>query len=469
MSHTNESPVNVYEVVVVGAGQVGDPLARACARAGRRTALIERDHLGGTCTNRGCTPTKTLQASARIAHLARRAPDFGVRRNNGVTIDMPAVQRRKQAIIDWFRRDTRAKIEETPHLDLVGGSARFTGPHQLAVTMNDGGDTRTLRAPTIVIDTGARPAVPSVDGLENVPFLDSTSILELNAVPRHLLILGGNYIGLEFAQMFRRLGSQVTLIEAEPHVLSQEDEDVCQAVEEMLSGEEIELVLGATAARADHDASGVCVTLQNTRQLRGSHLLIATGQTPNTNDLGLEEAGVATDEKGYVCVDEQLRSTTAPGVWAGGDVVGGPAFTHITYDDFRVLRANLLEDRAATTTGRLVPYTVYVDPQLGRVGLSERAARAAGKQFRVARLPMNEIARAIEAGETTGFLKALVEDGTNEILGCAVFGAEGGEIMSLIEVAMMGKLPYTALRDGVFAHPTLAEGVSDLFRVLDEE
>lgn len=454
-----------YDAVVVGAGQGGGPLASAFAEAGKRTALIEREHVGGTCINEGCTPTKTMIASARVAYLARRAADYGVE-TGGVAVDMRAVRERKRAVVESFREGSEKGIEETSGLDLIRGEARFTGPKTLRVEL--AGGAREIDADLIVLDVGTRPSPPPLPGLDRVSWLDSTSVMELADVPEHLLILGGGYVGVEFGQMFRRFGSRVTIVQRGKHLLGREDDDVAEAVAGILREDGIDVLLD-TEARAVEPGpdGGVRLTVvgpEGERTLTGSHLLSAAGRAPNTDALGLEAAGVETDTRGFIAVDERL-ATNVPDIYAIGDVTGGPAFTHISYDDFRVLRANLIDGGDETTTGRMVPYVVFIDPQLGRVGLTEAEARKHGA-VRVATMPMSGVARAVEVGETRGFLKAVVGE-DDRMLGFTALGIEGGEIMAMAQVAMMGKLPYTALRDGVFAHPTLAEAFNTLFATIE--
>ena len=457
-----------YDAIVIGAGQAGVPLSTALAGAGRKTALIERAHVGGTCVNVGCTPTKTMVASARVAHLARRAADYGVH-TGPVTVDLERVRQRKRDIVDSFRSGSERRIEQTDGVDLIMGEARFTGARSVEVR-RDGAETLRLAADLIFINTGDRPASPPVDGLSRVPTLNSTTIMELDHVPEHLLILGGGYIGLEFGQMFRRFGSAVTIIQRGHQLLAREDADVADEVAKILREDGVEVLLDAEARHVEQDANrALRLTVrqpEGERTLEGSHLLVAAGRTPNTEALDLPAAGVQTDQRGYVQANERLE-TNVPGIYALGDVKGGPAFTHISYDDFRIIRTNLLDGGHATTADRPVPYTVFIDPQLGRVGLTEEQARQSGRPIRVAKLPMSSVARALEVDETRGFMKAVVDAETQQILGAAVLGIEGGEVMAVLEVAMVGHLPYTALRDGVFAHPTLAESLNNLFMAMD--
>jgi pyruvate/2-oxoglutarate dehydrogenase complex dihydrolipoamide dehydrogenase (E3) component len=451
-----------YDAIVIGAGQAGGPLATALARSGKRTALIEREHVGGTCINEGCTPTKTMVASARVAYLARRGGSYGVE-TGPIRVDMGRVRERKRAIVKSFRAGSLRRIEAVPGVDLICAEARFTGPRQVAV------DGRSLDADLVFINAGCRPAAPDVEGLDRVPSLDSTSIMELDQVPEHLIVLGGGYVGLEFGQMFRRFGSRVTVVQRDRQLLPLEDEDVAAAVLDVLREDGIEVLLDARGLRAAPQGSGVRLTVRTPdgeRDLDGSHLLRAAGRVPNTDRLNLPSAGITADHKGFITVNERLE-TSAPGVYALGDVKGGPAFTHISYDDYRVIRTNLLQNGRACITDRLVPYTVFIDPQLGRVGLSEREAKRQGRPVRVARMPMTHVARALELDESRGFMKALVDPASGQILGAAILGIEGGELMAVFQLAMMGQVRYERLRDAVFAHPTLAESLNNLFSTLD--
>jgi pyruvate/2-oxoglutarate dehydrogenase complex dihydrolipoamide dehydrogenase (E3) component len=450
-----------FDLVVIGTGQAGGPLASEFAKAGRRVAAIERAHVGGTCVNVGCTPTKTMVASARVAALARRSAEYGVD-TGPVQVAMGRVRERKRAMVDSWRSGSERSLAASG-AELIRGEARFTGPKRVVVRLQGG--ERELTAETIVINSGARAATPDLPGLDGAPFLDSTSIMELDAVPEHLLVLGGGYIGLEFGQMFRRFGAAVTIVQHGRQLLGREDADIAETVAAILRDDDIAVLLQSKALRVAGGPGAIRLTVatpDGERVLEGSHLLVATGRRPNSDMLDLPAAGIAADERGNITVNERLETSVA-GVYAAGDVIGGPAFTHISYDDFRILRANLLHGGDCTTEGRLVPYTVFIDPQLGRVGLSEAEARKAGRSVKVATLKMSSVARAIETGETRGMMKAVVDADTGQILGAAVLGLEGGEIMGMLQIAMMGKLPYSALRDGVFAHPTLAESLNNLF------
>ena len=453
-----------YDAIILGAGQAGLPLSTALAGAGWKVALVERQHLGGSCINEGCTPTKTMVASAGVAYLVKRAADYGLRTGD-VRVDMATVRQRKRDIVHSFRRSSQRRVDNAEGLELLRGEGRFVAAHTVEVALNAGGTCR-ITADHVFINVGARPSIPPVPGLAGVPYLDSTTIMELGEVPEHLLIAGGGYVGVEFGQMFRRFGSEVTIVQRGDQLLSHEDADVAVAVADILAEDGIEILLGASVTRAALAEGGhIELTLdlgQGKRTLSGSHLLVATGRTPNTEALNLEAAGIEADDRGYIKVNSRLE-TNVPGVYALGDVKGGPAFTHISYDDYRVVRANLLDGEDASIEGRLVPYAVFIDPQLGRVGLTEKEARARGQAYRLAWMPMNYVARALELDRPRGLMKALVDPETDQILGIAVLGVEGGEIMAIVEVAMMGRLPYTALRDGIFTHPTLSESLNTLF------
>ncbi|MFZ0663774.1 MAG: mercuric reductase [Acidobacteriaceae bacterium] len=443
------------DAIIIGSGQAGNPLATALSRAGKKTALIESKHVGGACVNEGCSPTKTMVASARVAYLARRGSDFGVNAT-ALSVDLARVRERKRTLVETFRTGNEKRLARAENVELIRGEASFAGPKR--VTVNG----RTLHADWIFINTGLHSAIPPIEGIADVPLLDNASIMELDEVPEHLLVLGGGYVGLEFAQMFRRFGSCVTVIHKGKQLLSREDADVAEEVRKILVEDGIEILLNANVTRASGAVALEVEAPGGTRSVKGSHLLVAAGRVPNTEALELEAAGIATDERGFVRVNEFLE-TSVDGVYALGDVKGGPAFTHISYDDYRIVKANLLDGESRTTRGRFVPYTVYIDPQLGRVGMSENEARKLGRKIRVAKMPMSSVARALEMDESRGLMKIIVDAETERILGAAVLGVEGGEVMSAIEIAMMGGLKYTALQNATLAHPTLAESLNNIF------
>jgi pyruvate/2-oxoglutarate dehydrogenase complex dihydrolipoamide dehydrogenase (E3) component len=457
-----------FDVVLLGAGQANNPLSRSLSRAGKRVALIEKGKIGGTCVNTGCTPTKVMVASARIAYLTRRASEYGVH-PGAVEVRLDEVRSRARGIVEKFSSGSERQLEASPGLDLIRGEVSFIGPRTVRVQLNSGG-SRELSGKMVVIDTGCRPARPDVPGLDSVPWLDSTGILGLGATPDHLLVLGGGYIGVEFAQMFRRFGSRVTLVQKERQLLPREDPDMAEALAAILRQDGVEVILQAVASNVAGSGGEIHLTVRadgSERELTGSHLLVATGRTPNTDALNLQASGVEMDERGFIRVDERLE-TNVPGVYALGDVNGGPAFTHVSHHDNQILRENLLHNAGRTTAGRLVPFTLFTDPQFGRVGLTEKESRAQGRSVRIARLPMIGVARAVEIGEARGVLKAVVDARTNLILGCAALAIEGGEIMSMMQLAMMGGLTYQRLRDDMFAHPTLARGLNNLFTHFEE-
>jgi pyruvate/2-oxoglutarate dehydrogenase complex dihydrolipoamide dehydrogenase (E3) component len=454
------------DAIIIGTGQGGKPLAGALAEARWRSAIIERDRVGGACVVRGCTPTKTMLASARVAHLARRAGDFGVRTGH-VSVDLEVVRRRKRDIVDSWSAGSQKGMQRHETLELIMGTARFIGPRSVEVALNQGG-VRRLTAEHVFINVGTRNRALDIPGLDTIDHLDSTTVMELGEVPEHLIILGGSFTGLEFGQMFRRFGASVTIVERS-RLASREDPDVSEAIEETFRGEGIEVVTGAEAGSVAPGQSGsVALTVRldgRERVIQGSHLMVAAGVVPNSDLLDLASAGVATDERGNIVVNDQCE-TTAEGVWALGDATGAPPFTHTSYDDYRIIRQNLLEGGRASRAGRILPYVMFTDPQLGRVGMSEREAASAGRNVRVAKLPMSNVARAIETDETRGFMKAVVDADTDEILGAAVLGVEGGEVVTVLQMAMMGGLPWTRLRDAIIAHPTFSESINNLFMTL---
>jgi len=458
-----------YDAIIIGTGQAGKPLAGDLADAGMHVAIIEKaQRVGGSCVVEGCTPTKTMVASARVAHLARRGGDFGVR-TGPVSVDLARVRERKREVVESWSTGARKGLERHDLVDLVFGHARFVSPRAVEVELREGG-TRRLTAPRVFINTGTRPRIPSLDGLDRVSWLDNASAMELATVPEHLVILGGGFIAMEFGQMFRRFGAEVTVIEVGARIFPREHDDVADAVADIMREDGVELRTDTRAVAVEPgDDGGVRLHLETpdgAGTIHGSHLMMAAGRRPNSDDLGLEAAGLAPDGRGFIPVDDTLR-TEVDGVWALGDVTGAPPFTHTSYDDYRIVSANLLGEGGASRAGRILPYTLFIDPELGRVGMTESAARDAGHQVRVARLPMSRAARAVESDETRGFMKAVVDADTDRILGAAVLGMHGGEIATVLQVAMMGDLPWTALRDGMFSHPTLAESLNNLFATLD--
>ncbi len=411
-----------HDAIMIGSGQGGTPLAANFARAGYDTVLVEREHIGGTCINEGCTPTKTMIASGRVAYLARRGADFGVR-SGDIQIDMPRVRERKREVVAIRRHNNESNLAKIARLKVIFGEARFTGPKSLDIVQKDG--TRLqMTADRIFINAGCRPAVPAIDGLNSVPFLNSTSIMELDEVPEHLLVLGGGYVGLEFSQLFRRLGSRVTIVQAGPQLLGHEDADIASAVLDIFHEDGIEVLLDTKASAVTPSPNGIRMSTAprdasqshgSISMIEGSHLLTAAGRVPNTEALNLSAAGIVTDERGFIKVNEKLE-TNVPGTYALGDIKGGPAFTHISYDDFRIIRTNLLKNGNASTEGRMVPYCVFIDPELGRIGITEAEAQAQKKEIRVAKMPMTGVARAQEMDESRGFMKVIIDAKSGQIL-----------------------------------------------------
>ena len=443
-----------YDVLVIGAGQAGPNLAVRLAKTGKRVLLVEAGELGGTCVNTGCTPTKTMMASARAAHVARSAARLGVHAAP-VRVDLAAIVERKDAMVAQWRQGVRKRLESVgDRLQWIQGWARFTGAHEIRV-----GD-RTLTAETIILDVGAHAAKPALDGIDSVPALDNASIMQLREIPRHLVVLGGGYIAVEFAQMFRRFGAAVTIVERGPHLLGREDDDVSGSLEEAFRAEDIDLRLAARAAAVRPHGHGIRLQLQDGTYIDGSHFLVAVGRQPATRDLGCEAAGIELDARGAIVADAQYR-TTVPGVYAVGDVLGGAQFTHNAWDDHRLL-FDILMGRPRDRHDRRVPYSLFTDPQLARVGLSETEARAKGIAYEVATMPFGDIARATELDERAGILKVLVDPASERILGAAIVGAEAGELIHIFVTLMQAGAPARAIVDAQAIHPTLAEGVQSV-------
>jgi pyruvate/2-oxoglutarate dehydrogenase complex dihydrolipoamide dehydrogenase (E3) component len=447
------APVQTYDAIIIGSGQAGPSLAKRLAGTGRHVAIIERGAFGGTCINTGCTPTKTLVASAYAAHMARRAAEFGVVIGGGVTVDMRRVKQRKDEIVASWSAATEASLRATENCAVHRGHARFVAAHELEV----GGER--LTAQQIFINVGGRAAVPPVPGIDSVPYLTNSTVLGLDVVPRHLIILGGSYIGLEFAQIFRRFGAQVSVLEAAPRLVPREDAEISAAIRGILESEGVRIVNGVRDVVASPSQNGIELGLisGDTRlTLDGSHLLLATGRRPNTDDLGLDRAGVTVDARGFITVDEQLR-TNVPGIWALGECNGRGAFTHTSYNDFEIVAANLLDGEIRTVNDRIGAYALYTDPPLGRAGMTETEARSSGHNVLVASMAMADVARAIEKGETAGLMKLVVDGETRKILGAAILGTGGDEAIHCILDLMYAGASYTVLQRAMHIHPTVAE------------
>jgi pyruvate/2-oxoglutarate dehydrogenase complex dihydrolipoamide dehydrogenase (E3) component len=453
-----------FDAIIIGAGQAGKPLALAFGDKGLKTAIIESKYVGGKCINYGCTPTKTMISSAKIAQLAGDSGKYGVRAGK-VKVNFRKVIERKNEIVKSFRDSGRKRLQKHEKVELIFGEASFKGEYVIEVKQKKGG-VMALTSDKIFINTGTLPFIPHIEGLDKSGYLTSTSILDLNELPKHLIIIGGGYVGLEFAQMFRRFGSKVTIIQKNKRLAPREDDDVCSEIFKIVSEDGIDVLLDARPKRVSKDKKGKIlvdfVQKNEKKSVKGSHLLIAAGLVPNTSKLNLDSAGIKTDISGFIIVNDKLETSTE-GIYALGDVNGEPAFTHISYDDYRIVKGNLIDNKNISRADRFIPYTLFIDPPLGRIGLTEKEAGEKSLNFRTFTYPMGYIARAIETGETGGFMKAVVDNDSGQILGCSILGSEGGEIMSMIEIAMMGKMPYTALRDGIFAHPLFSESLNSLF------
>jgi pyruvate/2-oxoglutarate dehydrogenase complex dihydrolipoamide dehydrogenase (E3) component len=448
-----------YDAIVIGAGQAGPSLAVRLARSGRRTAIIERRLLGGTCVNTGCIPTKTLIASARAAHVARTAAAYGVDAGGEVRVDMARVKARKDAVVRHSLDSLRKWLEDTPNLTLIQGHAQFENANSVRVNAS------VLEAAQIFLDVGARAAVPDIEGLDRVAYLTNSSMMEVEFLPEHLVIVGGSYIGLEFAQMYRRFGSRVTVIEMGGRIIQREDEDVSKEVQAILEREGVEFRLNAKCVSVSPSgAGGVRVGAScegRVDDVEGSHLLLATGRTPNTADLGLDKAGVKTDPRGHITVDDELR-TNAPGIWALGEANGRGAFTHTSYNDYEIVAANVLDGDARRVTERIPIYALFIDPPLGRVGMGEQEVQASGRDALVAKMEMTRVGRARERGETQGFMKVFVDRANERILGAALLGIEGDEVVHSIADMMYARVPYTVMQRAVHIHPTVSELIPTL-------
>lgn len=453
-----------FDAIIIGSGQGGNPLAKRLSKEGQRVALIESAHIGGTCINYGCTPTKTLVGTAKDIVKAERAAEYGVTLIDTVP-DYQAIIRRKNRIVAGFRGELEKSLMQDPNITLLNGKGSFLNYKELRVQLNDLSHV-DIRAESIFINTGTRPRIPDIEGLHSIRYLTSTTILELDVLPEHLMIIGGGYVALEFAQIFRRIGSLVTIVERSSRLLQKEDEDVALELMNILEREGVQVISDASVnsitAHADDRISIEILASGQRATLSGTHVLIATGRTPNTEDLDLVKTSIQTDEDGYIPVNDHLE-TAVSGIYALGDVKGGAAFTHVSYHDFVVLSQHIFEGKPSSIRNRLIPYCVFTDPELGRIGLTEKAASEKGLNFSVAKMKTSSIARAIETGETAGFVKAIIDNNTKTILGVAVICACGGELMSLLQIAIAGGLTYDQLRDTMFAHPTYAESINNLF------
>jgi pyruvate/2-oxoglutarate dehydrogenase complex dihydrolipoamide dehydrogenase (E3) component len=442
-----------FDAIIIGTGQAGPTLASRLTAAGMKVAVIERGLFGGTCVNTGCIPTKAMVASAYAAHLARRAGEYGVRIDGRIATDIKAVMARKAAISAQSRDGLEGWLKHMPNCTVYHGHARFESPHEVSV------GAERLTAPQIFINVGGRAVTPEMPGIGEISYLNNSSMMNLDTLPRHLIVVGGSYIGLEFGQMFRRFGSAVTIIEMGPRLIQHEDEDVSAAVQEILEHEGINLLLNAECVRFAKQGGEIAAGVDcagGHPDVVGSHVLLAIGRRPNTGDLGLEKAGVGTDEKGYITVDDQLQ-TNVPGIWALGDCNGEGGFTHTSYNDYEIVAANLLDHDPRKVSDRITAYALYIDPPLGRAGLSETGVRRSGRKALLGKRPMTRVGRAVEKGETRGFMKIVVDAETKQILGAAILGVGGDEVIHTILDVMYAKAPYTVMQRAVHIHPTVSE------------
>jgi pyruvate/2-oxoglutarate dehydrogenase complex dihydrolipoamide dehydrogenase (E3) component len=453
-----------YDAIVIGTGQSGPPLAAGLGDAGLRTAVIERKRFGGTCVNVGCVPTKTLVASARAAYIARRAIDFGLEIDGRISVDMKRVKARKDELVRRGAQGVKEWMASTANVTVHEGHARFEGPTTLRI------DGDLLEAERFFINVGARAFVPDLPGIANVPYLTNSTIMDVDYLPEHLIVVGGSYIGLEFAQMYRRFGSRVTVVEMKDRLIPREDDDVSDAIREILEGEGIAVRLRAECLRVERRGDQVAIGLDcadaekasarkgaaRSTEVVGSHLLLAVGRVPNTHDLGLDAAGVRMDERGFIPVDEELR-TNVPGIWAIGDCNGRGAFTHTSYNDYEIVAANLLDQGRRKVSERIPTYALFIDPPLGRAGMTEREARATGRRLLCGKLDMSRVGRARERSETLGFMKLVVDADSERILGAAMLGIEGDEVAQSILNLMYADAPYKLIERAMYVHPTVME------------
>jgi pyruvate/2-oxoglutarate dehydrogenase complex dihydrolipoamide dehydrogenase (E3) component len=451
-----------YDAIIIGTGQSGPALALRLVAAGWKVAIVERKLFGGTCVNTGCTPTKTLVASAYAAHVVRRAADYGVRVEGAVKVDMKAVKARKDAVVALSRDGVEQSLKALEGCTVYEGHGRFVAEKKVAVNASE------LTADRIFINVGARAVIPPIPGLDDVPYLTNSSMMDVDFLPAHLIILGGSYVGLEFAQAYRRFGSEVTVVEAAPRLIAREDEDVSQAVADFLKEEGIDVRVGSKVIGVEKQGNSIAVKLDSAgknSQIVGTHLLVAVGRRPNTDDLGLDKAGLATDARGYVQVDDQLRTNIA-GIWAMGDCNGRGAFTHTSWNDFQIVAANLLDNDRRRVSDRITAYALYTDPPLGRIGMTEAEVRKTGEPALLSTLAMERVSRAKERGETTGFMKILVDRDSKQILGASFLGLAGDEVIHCVLDAMYAKAPYTVIQRAMHVHPTVSEFIPTMLGAL---
>lgn len=457
-----------FDAIVVGSGQGGVPLAKKLAKAGWQTAIIEKRLIGGTCINDGCTPTKSMIACAAAAHTIANSQEWGITVSD-FKVDLEKMVDRKNKIVQSFREGSTKGLEKTQGLSIIYGEAFFSGHKTISVKLRDGGQ-EDIAAEHIFLNTGTLPYVPSIPGLDTVSYLTNTTILELTKLPSHLIVLGSGYVGLEFSQLFRRLGCPVTIIDKNKQLLLREDEDVAAAVRKVMESSGVTMYCNAHVQKVEQTGDAVRIQLTAngaTHAITGSHLLVAAGRTPQSKSLLPENTGLVTDEKGHIPVNDKLE-TNIPGIYVLGDLKGGPAFTHISYNDHLIVYKNLIQMENVSIKDRPVPYCMFTDPQLGRIGLTEKEAKAAGYKVKVACLDMTRVARAIETGHTQGFMKAVIDAGTDKLLGAAILGPEGGEVMSVLQMAMSGNITATQLKEMIFAHPLYSESINNLFMTLDK-
>lgn len=457
--------IKTVDAIIIGSGQAGNPLAMSLAYSGMKVILIEKHqlHIGGTCLNDGCTPSKTLIASAKVAHIINTSEKHGITTDQ-MNIDFATTQKRKDKIVLDSRKGLIKRLEETKNLEVIIGTASFSDAKIITVT-DKNGKTQEYTAENIFINAGCRPMIPEIEGLENVKFYDSTSLLELEEIPKELIVLGGSYIGLELGQAFSRLGAKTTIVERSAKLMSKEDDDVADSILECLENEGMQFHFNSEAIKVSEKDGKISVTIKKgtkEKQIHGSHLFIATGRIPNSDSLSLENAKIKVDDNGFIKVNNNLE-TNVKGVFALGDIKGGPQFTQIAYDDFRIVRDNILHSKKRSYKNRPIPYCMYTDPQLGRIGISEQDAKEQKLDVEIISIPGRRITRGIESGTTEGLWKAIIDKKTNKILGAAIIGSEGGEIATVLQMAMQGNLKATDIRDGIFSHPSYSESLNTLF------